>query len=458
MRILKKPILAAALVALILPVHPAFSADPVPSLTPIKLFERCYAHLTRMKVSKSHALYGRVSRGEISPVAACMEVFDSATLSGSGLASQGKPETYAVLRTFNDFHRTWFPNDDIVGHISPTGCGKLNETIYDPSEPALHFTRALFAPNVRFSEAITGSLPMEAVRTTTPPTDGSVQRGPLIGVRPMSLAETDKTMAVAAAPNPVKYKDSLGSGFMGSKSFLALSLPPVKDLKSDGGVVMYRVWAKKALEIALCRQFPIVRKSDAEAWVKPDSTVAFRNAAACMRCHTTMDSMASLARNISLRNPGTSCDRIPLGRNIASSTQPQEPTLDSGATVPDSDPLYTQRPASGRLYFRSYTGALVDVPVNDFSVFGQELVKSDDVYACAAKRYLEYFTGVSADLRDLGDPEAGALGVSDLHYRNQVIKLGQKLKTTNNMRSLVEAILSMPLYARPSQREPVGAE
>jgi hypothetical protein len=126
--------------------------------------------------------------------------------------------------------------------------------------------------------------------------------------------------------------------------------------------------------------------------------------------------------------------------------------------VPDSDPLYTQRPPTGRLYFRSYDGTLRDVPVNDLNAFGEELVKSDDVYACVAKRYLEYFTGVSADLRDLGDPDADPLSVADLHYRNQVIKLGQKLKTTNNLKTLVEAILSMPLYARPSQREPVGAQ
>jgi hypothetical protein len=448
---------AAAIVSIGIPVMPAFSADPVPALSPVKLFERCYAHLTRMKVSKTSALYGRVSRGEITPVAACMEVFNSATLDASGMASQGKAETHAVLRTFNDFHRTWFHKDNIVEALASLSCGRLNETVYDPAEPALHFTRALLSSNAKFTEALTGDLPMEALRSSAP-TNGNVQAGPLLGVRPMSLAETEKTMQVAAAPNLVKYKNSMGAGFMGTKSFLALTLPPVKDLKSDGGVIMYRVWAKKALEIALCRQFPIVRKADAVAWVNPTSTVTFRNAAACMACHTTMDSMASTVRNVSFRNPGTTCDLIPIGANAASVTQPPEPFLDSGIPVPDSDPLYTQRPATGRLYFRSFDGTLRDVPVNDLNAFGDELVKSDDVYACVAKRYLEFFTGVSADLRDLGDPDVAPLGLSDLHYRNQVIKLGQKLKATNSLKTLVEAILSMPLYARPSQREPVGAQ
>jgi hypothetical protein len=173
-----------------------------------------------------------------------------------------------------------------------------------------------------------------------------------------------------------------------------------------------------------------------------------------MSCHATMDSMAGVARNVSPRQQSTSvgCAILPFGP-IATVSQPKEVELDSGTPRPDSDPNFSARPPTGRLTYRSFDGSLKDLRGNDLNDLMDELVNQDDIYVCAAKRYFEYFTGISVNLQDPGDPELNPLSAADLHYKNQVVQLGRSLRSNNSLRSLIQSILSLPVYAKPSQRD-----
>jgi hypothetical protein len=433
----------------------ATAADSVGTLSPVAIFERCYSHLTRQRVARNHAIRGRVARGEITPVAGCMEVFDFAKLDASGVTTSGKPEAGHLLATFNDFHRTWFPADNMDAALNAFACPRENYKTYDEGESALHFTRVLFGSGVPFKEAFTSSLPMEAIRNLGPISGGTVHEGQLLGVRPMSLAEATRTMTVevqqSGSPSIIRHKESLGGGYMGTRSYLALTIGAKRvEQKSDGGIDMARRWAKASMESALCRPFPILRKPDVERWVNTGSELPFRRSSSCMTCHATMDSLAGTARNVSIRiAPNANCF-VPLGAVVAGVKYPEEIQLDAGGTPrPDSDPIFSARPPTGRLIYRSFDGSLKDMSGKDLPELANQLVAQDDVYVCAAKRYFEYFTGISVNLQDIGDPELPVLSAADLQYRNQVIELGRGLKSTNSLRSLIQNILSSPTYAKP---------
>jgi hypothetical protein len=363
-------------------------------------------------------------------------------------------ESRIVLTAFNDLHRTWFPADDSRTVLNAFACGGNNHLVIDQAEAALHFTRVMFGANIPFKEAFTSPIPMEAVRSSTV-SGGTVQQGPLAGIRPLSSTEISKTITVQRTPTSVRYKESLGGGFLGTKSFLSLNLGATRlDQAWDGGISMPRRWAKAGIESALCRTLPILRKTDVVNWVNTASTIPFRRAAACMTCHTTMDSMAGVARNVSPRQMSTSvgCSILPFGP-IATVTQAKEAELDSGTVRPDSDANFSARPPTGRLIYRSFDGSLKDLHGSDLNDLMTELVNQDDIYVCAAKRYFEYFTGISVNLQDPGDTELTPLSAADIHYKNQVVQLGRSLRSNNSLRSLIQSILSLPVYAKPSQRD-----
>src|SRR5690349_9157854 len=87
-------------------------ADPSAQevLSPLAFLNRCYAHFTQMRLPPNHPQRQAVEAGG-SPIAACLAIFDSAMLSGSGLLINDSSEGRAVLRTFNELHRNWFPSD-----------------------------------------------------------------------------------------------------------------------------------------------------------------------------------------------------------------------------------------------------------------------------------------------------------------------------------------------------------
>lgn len=439
-------------------------------LTSLELFNRCYTHLTQLRLANRHPLRASVAAGTLTPVDACMKVLAEANLNGSGTIANtttvnGANESLAVLRSFSEFHHTITQIPRLEENLPNSSNVRSTRIVYDEGEFGLHFTRALFTPGVQVSDIVKFNTGMEAIRSmgSTPsfisyaqedvagvtyniPT---TQTGSFLGVRPISANPAKANLSVAFSDKTFPVHKSDGGGVIGTPAYLLANFGmPNFDLIT-GGVKMPRRWSRAIYQDVLCRNLPVLRQADAAAFVQPvgPSTPPFRNSATCMACHASMDPMASTARNMSLYwdyyKPRVSnahhIYRYPV-------TQPAE------TGIVDIDYDFYNRPPNGRLRFRSYDGTLNDVPVSSIADLGAQIANTNDFYACTAARYYKFFTGITVNLQDIGDPSQPTLTTGDLFYRNIVIKMGQNLKTSQNLPSLIREILSSDAYQRAANR------
>lgn len=446
----------------------------------ISLFHRCYTALTRTKVTSQHPLWQSVENGTLDPVDACMSVLSSASLNSSGnqegSLKEITPESSSILRTFNDFHRTWFPNDSISNSHPSQDCLGNTARLYDESEAALHVTRALLGEKVQYSEIVTGSDSLEAMRTNGPgvidnlesvvtpgrPNLGTVQSsyignqtGTLYGIRPLRLNGNRFQQQINAigSQTPVSIHESQGGGILGTSSYLILNLGRPNRNPADGGLYQSRRWSKAILSDFLCRDVPTIRVADAIPYVTrtmASNSPPFRGSPNCMACHATMDQMASVSRNIAYEV--SSSFGCMSGHNYASLIR-KIPTTDSReAGLVNADPRFAFRPPNGRFYFRTYDGKLIAEDIQGIAGLGNVLANTNDLYVCAASRYFWYFTGIRVNLQDIQDPDQQPLSSQDLDYRNQVIQMGLNLKQHQSLKNLIREIFSSSTYRRVSMR------
>jgi hypothetical protein len=436
-------------------------------LSPAELFNRCYTHLTGLHLSLTHPLRAAVVAGTISPVDACMQVLAEANLGSAGTVASTKTvgsvnESLAVLRAFSDFHHTLTENPDIENSVPESADYRMTRLFFDEGEFGLHFTRALFTPGVHVSDIVKLPVGLEALRdqgsepsvtskvaatpfTITMPT---VQIGKFLGVRLMTANAEKTALTKTFGGHTYVIHHSDGGGVIGTPAYLLSNFGRALDETMNGGTKMPRRLARAIYKDLLCRDIPVIRSADATPFVQTNptaSTPPFRTGNACMQCHASIDPMAGTARNFSYRvdyhNPDTT-NSVHLFKFPA--------TLSAENGVVDSDPDFYKRPSNGRLFFRSYDGTLVDRAVSSIADLGSAIADTNDFYACVASRYYKFFTGITANLQDIGDPGIPAMTSGDLFYRNEVIRLGQDLKTSQNLQSLIREILSSDVYQRAS--------
>jgi hypothetical protein len=463
-------------------------------LSEIALFNRCYSHLTQKRLPRNHPLRTAVMAGQTTATAACLSVLNGASIQNSGanegLLASDTEEGRAVLKTFNDFHRSWFPNDDLPASI-PEGVEFFKRTrdLHDEGESALHLTRALFSSGASYAEVVTGTTAMEALRTNGALTDADladaqrlktssvagqggtsvtlnalhVQTGDLLGVRKMSSSpEKFNKEILTSHPvyldryiyynRPIKYNQSLGGGVLGTPSYLLLNLGRPDTLPMNGGLRLARRWSKAVMKDLMCRDLPAIRITDAfpkvQKTVTP-STPPFRTNGSCVACHATIDPMASAIRNLSLTfAPGRMSGDVATAQ-IATWISTMGPIADPV----DNDPNYYLRPPNGKVFYRSFNGNLIDRDIQGLPALGQALAETDDLYVCAAARYFQFFTGIQVNLQDIGDPSKPVLNAGELGYRQQVINLGLELRRHQNLRTLVRQILESGIYRKQSMRD-----
>ncbi len=288
-----------------------------------------------------------------------------------------------------------------------------------------------------------------------------------------------------------------GGGLIGSLSFLGNYTYVNVGTSADGGEKTHRLWSKEILETLLCREAPYARGIDVAPFVvdynnkypgSHDYKLPFRGDGICMGCHSSMDFLAATARKfVPMSSSIFSTYEISRVKNGTLRTETHSFSLpfssskfDQEEDVPlhlvhndSSAPGYVsnfwRRPANGKLFYRTYNGGLVNYSITDpqvidgFTVYdevGKALANlsnetSDDLYVCSAKRMFSFFTGIDVSL---ADPYGKTFSEADIHYKSIIEKLGNSLKSHQDLRQLVIEIINLDLFKRKSLRDTTSKE
>ncbi len=438
-------------------------------LSPVALYNRCYSQITGLRPSVSDPLTKQVVARQTDPVVACLQALSKGVFNGNGnttISDISDPEALAVLRNMHRLHASWFSMKDFTPLDQQNNWwtdGVMD--LWDASTPALYITKALFDVSPSYKGSLSGNAIYIPVRARMNPTTGakSNSTADLFALSPLQFAPRGALYGVTAtAPASANYSiiqnnvsssgtvtlaGSLGGGLLGNYTYALMNVIQAEKFAADGGTQMPRRWGRAVYHDLLCRDLPVVRNSEADAFVVMGSSVPFRNTSNCTSCHASMDRMASVVRNVKYTAFGNNSmnvgQRGAFFVNFPAATMPAETAWPSAA-----DPDYAKRPPTGTLFFRNYMGNLVDIGVSGPSDLAAQITNQDDFYICAAKRYYSHFTGISVDTSDIYDPKHLELSADAMAHRNEVINLGKSLRQHNSLRKLISDILNSPQYHR----------
>ncbi len=444
------------------------TAEAQRNLTQEQRFRRCFAQLTQNKVPENFSLLLEVRAGGKSATDACLSLLNTIAFDpgDNRLNETVHPYAKSIVATAHKLHTSFFGDTDfptITANKHFLGMGD----IYDTEAPAFYLTYSMFKAGVPLSSALTAKNMMRAIRTDANPSLGAASnldksdsafgsatpyaaKGDLLGLFPV-MSEWETPYVVPTSPTTevkgvIKIAKHHGGGILGDPAYLSMATSQLTTLRANGAERMPRKFAKAVYGDLLCRPLPVVRREDAVSFVAPTSLVEFRTSSGCVRCHASMDRMASVIRGFKYHNVGSGSTQ-PRGGNFIEMENPTAQAETSWPAVADTQ--YFRRPANGVLYFRNYRGELVNRPVKGLEELGTAIAEQDDFYACMAKRYYSYFTGINVELADPLDSE-NPLTLSDRDRRHlqKVISLGQGLKQTQSLKSLVKSILESEDYGR----------
>lgn len=254
--------------------------------------------------------------------------------------------------------------------------------------------------------------------------------------------------------------ETLGGGILGSPIYMMLNYGHGRGLEANGTTKVPRRWSQTNMESFLCAELPALRENDIKQYVVGNSSAPFRNSASCVMCHATLDPMAYTARNVVVGNSDYA--QLSAGARAHSKTALHMATYRADfASVSGwpSEPVanFHRQTPSGRLFFRSMTGALVDRQVTGVAQLGAAMAETKDYYYCAAKRYFEYFTGITVALYDRSNPANEELNrklsTESFEDRKYVESLGEELQRSQSVRQLVKQIMSSKYYRAVNYRD-----
>lgn len=307
--------------------------------------------------------------------------------------------------------------------------------------------------------------------------------GDLVGIRPTSesfivpnislVLGRDKGLAHPGLNYSYDFFKTFGGGVLGMPIYLLQYYGHGFNMKFNGSTKTARRWSMQNMESFLCANLPALRESDVERFVDTKSTVPFRNSTSCVMCHATLDRMAYTARNITVG--ATDIFRVNMDGDVktdanGNTVSPPPAFLRNAVAITSykaSNESITGWPAAevenfhlqnptGRLYFRSSTGALINKPVSGIAELGKAMSETDDYYLCAAKRYFEFMTGVVVPLYDRTDPRNANLNLTltneAIKDRSFVENLAQELRRTQSVIEMTEAIMKSPYYGKENYR------
>ncbi|MBT7610312.1 MAG: hypothetical protein HN576_11185 [Bacteriovoracaceae bacterium] len=442
----------------------AFALD----MSNVGVFTRCYSHITQKFPPSNLSQLNAVKNG-LDPITACLQIFDMANFAKntSMLTNTNNQTAKDVLKTMHNLHYSWFDTNffpEIQNQII-----RNTGNVFDTSAPAAYFTKALFDAASPVTNVLAGTTSYRLIRANNNPTNSPWNNiplgdyiftnvnfagtGELLGMEVTAVNDTmnftfdeNQNPPESIISGTLTYNRHFGGGVLGLQPYLLQSVQStVLNPSPDGGVKTHRKWSRAVFNDILCRELPVVREVDGDPFVSSTSSITFRNSAACVKCHTSMDRMAGVVRGVQYTERAGKFFNLGHSAFIKQRTI-DKPDADIFPIEPDID--FGKRPTKGRLYYRTHNGVLVNKAVINIQDLADQIIAEDAMFVCMAKRYYKFFTGIDVDVGDIGDPNHVYLTAEEVAVRDIVIDLGRDLKKHKNPRLLIEDILRRPEYKK----------
>lgn len=366
---------------------------------------------------------------------------------------------------------------EVAGKMS--GSGNMNEANVPYRAVPLRAFRSGLGPFYTICDSTTG-----CPSGNEPPALNArvTQVGVLRGFQPLNATEYNKSANFAYDSGgywhrlnkrdlQIYYERPYGGGAIGTHSYLLLNmgfgLQGFEYPRADGGIKMARRWSKSVFHDFMCRDLPVAQLTDGFEYVRPSSNISFRKSASCMSCHATIDGMAGAVRNLAFHSSAYfnySNDVFDYGESFHIGSEPVREISAagySGGTGPrlyvtdtslymnpedqpfsqDSDANWNKKRPKAWVIFRDYKNDLVSQVVENIEGVGQALTSLPDYYICAAARYFKFFTNKNVSIQAVptSDPQEELV-------RQDIIRMGLHLQSTQNLRELISDILHSDAY------------
>lgn len=143
----------------------------LPSLTlaapaeELRLFQRCYVHLTGKPIPLGDARINKLKTAQTTALKECYALLDNAKLQANGRPKVDTEESRQVLRQFFHFTRSWLPNtaqEQIAGFSVEYLWGTVDT--FDMNAPAYAMTYYALREGAKYSDLLRGNRGFESIR------------------------------------------------------------------------------------------------------------------------------------------------------------------------------------------------------------------------------------------------------------------------------------------------------
>jgi hypothetical protein len=458
----------------------------VNKLSDTAILRRCSRQFTNMEPEiAAKELLDEVRKGVITGSFACRQLLERASLDKDGVLKSNNEVAQNILLNFQKVHNNWFNEWNFFTSMSTWGTFE----ILDPGVMGLYFTRSLFDENFSLKQILKGNESFEGYRESKFPQqylqhkfkdeprykvadykfvfghsfDGEyknwnpqrVPTGKLMGVKripynrdilPIMVNSKDNQEEIRPAKELKVNKDihkGLGGGLLGNENYISLNLGQELGTSMDGGRVIPRRWAAAVVKELLCRELPVVPIITAKKFVQKNSSLSFRKEASCMGCHTTMDNLAYLARNV---EQGYSADAGGDGMIHSTHLRTYYPKkyLKAEMKAPDKDKDFHLRPAHGRFIYNDVYNKAYDVKVESLDQLGEIITNLDDFYLCTAKKYFKFLTGSDVSMDIFG---ASKLSKKELYYKQLLESSAREMRKTGDLKDGLNSLINSEVYS-----------
>ncbi|ATH06675.1 hypothetical protein BIY24_01590 [Halobacteriovorax marinus] len=430
----------------------------------LQKYIKCHKIFTGTSPKNDNKRLIAIKEKEMSAEMACQELIETAKLGKeSKIATPLKNlEGQKVLRTFQSFHNSWFPN--YMAYMADDS--PILYDIVELEEPAFFLTRALFNSNFSYSTIVQGSDTLKGIResdhksdflitagsdekikkrekykvmlsktdsTTWSPTH--LDRGTLIGVTEVTTkdilpAHSNQLFFPVFSSTPVDIHKSIGGGILGSNSYILFNNGRPHGNLSDGKKVLMRAYSKNLIRDLLCRDLPVISPEDSIGFINKESKLSWSQDKNCMSCHATMDTMAGLLRNAELiinnvSEQGSSHIKYHQGTKSAP----------KNAMLFDTIEDYHLTKASGSFVYRDIENNFINTRVDNLDQLGLQISKTRDFYACATTRYFKFLTGKDISITQIND-------LKDSELKEFINTEISNFKQHQDLQTLIKRIIS----------------